>query len=337
MSDWLLLLLAAIAQALLALLRVASPRSGHDSARSRIALLLQAAGMITAGLYLAARMTRVGVAPLADGQSCVILLALFLSALERILGTGATRRALTPWPALLVGLLFVLALLLPVSDKLLPALLNRSALLGSHVLLCLAGYAGFTLAALSALFALQQLGRRQGIVACIGLAAILSLPTTGVLLLGMGKLDKAFVATCEAQPVLALLLAAALSVVFAPLIRLWSRHRGADELAAQASAGRRLTDWAAVIGITAFSLGLIVGAIWANQVWGRFWIWEAKQTWAFLTWLVYAMYLRLRASDWGEGQIPLWVAAIGMALAAITAAVGSIAPSAFLDSGLHSF
>lgn len=49
----------------------------------------------------------------------------------------------------------------------------------------------------------------------------------------------------------------------------------------------------AVLGFVFVNLGLIFGAFWAKEAWGHYWTWDPKETWAFLTWLVYLAYLHL--------------------------------------------
>lgn len=47
------------------------------------------------------------------------------------------------------------------------------------------------------------------------------------------------------------------------------------------------------------TLGLTTGAVWAKNAWGRYWSWDPKETWALITWLIYASYLHLRlGKDW---------------------------------------
>jgi len=44
------------------------------------------------------------------------------------------------------------------------------------------------------------------------------------------------------------------------------------------------------------TLGMFIGAIWANEVWGAFWSWDSKENWALITWLSYMLYLHFRRS-----------------------------------------
>ena len=47
-------------------------------------------------------------------------------------------------------------------------------------------------------------------------------------------------------------------------------------------------------GLSFFTIGMLLGAIWAKQAWGDFWSWDPKETWAAVTWLLYVLYLHTR-------------------------------------------
>ncbi|MCB4756275.1 MAG: c-type cytochrome biogenesis protein CcsB [Elusimicrobia bacterium] len=51
-----------------------------------------------------------------------------------------------------------------------------------------------------------------------------------------------------------------------------------------------------VIGVAfpMLTLGILLGAVWANEAWGRTWGWDPKETWSFITWMVYLVYLHTR-------------------------------------------
>ncbi len=49
-----------------------------------------------------------------------------------------------------------------------------------------------------------------------------------------------------------------------------------------------------VAAFALLTLGLVFGALWAKEAWGHYWTWDPKETWAFLTWLIYLTYLHLR-------------------------------------------
>jgi cytochrome c-type biogenesis protein CcsB len=58
---------------------------------------------------------------------------------------------------------------------------------------------------------------------------------------------------------------------------------------------------------------LITGPIWAQAAWGRYWGWDPKEVWAFITWVVYAAYLHARATAGWKGKAAAIVALIGLA------------------------
>jgi cytochrome c-type biogenesis protein CcsB len=57
---------------------------------------------------------------------------------------------------------------------------------------------------------------------------------------------------------------------------------------------------------------LIAGPIWAHYAWGRFWGWDPKEVWAFITWVVYAAYLHARATQGWKGRSAAVVALVGL-------------------------
>jgi cytochrome c-type biogenesis protein CcsB len=58
---------------------------------------------------------------------------------------------------------------------------------------------------------------------------------------------------------------------------------------------------------------LIAGPIWAQHAWGRYWGWDPKEVWAFITWVVYAAYLHARATAGWKGRAAAIIALIGLA------------------------
>ncbi len=62
-----------------------------------------------------------------------------------------------------------------------------------------------------------------------------------------------------------------------------------------------------------WTFAVIAGAIWAENAWGRYWGWDPKETWAFITWMVYAGYLHARATAGWRGRKAAYVALLGYA------------------------
>ena len=62
-----------------------------------------------------------------------------------------------------------------------------------------------------------------------------------------------------------------------------------------------------------WTFAVIAGAIWAENAWGRYWGWDPKETWAFITWMVYTAYLHARATAGWKGRKAAYVALLGYA------------------------
>ncbi|HEX7188703.1 MAG TPA: c-type cytochrome biogenesis protein CcsB [Actinomycetes bacterium] len=62
-----------------------------------------------------------------------------------------------------------------------------------------------------------------------------------------------------------------------------------------------------------WTFAVIAGAIWAENAWGRYWGWDPKETWAFITWMVYTAYLHARATAGWKGRRAAYVALLGYA------------------------
>lgn len=68
------------------------------------------------------------------------------------------------------------------------------------------------------------------------------------------------------------------------------------------------------IGFPLLTIGILSGAVWANEAWGSYWSWDPKETWALLTWLVFAIYLHTRLSKGWEGKKPAMIASFGFVI-----------------------
>lgn len=60
-----------------------------------------------------------------------------------------------------------------------------------------------------------------------------------------------------------------------------------------------------------WTFAVIAGAIWAENAWGRYWGWDPKETWAFITWVLYAAYLHARSTAGWRGNVASWIAIVG--------------------------
>ena len=86
------------------------------------------------------------------------------------------------------------------------------------------------------------------------------------------------------------------------------------------------------LGFPFLTIGIISGAVWANEAWGSYWSWDPKETWALITWLTFAVYLHARITkNWqgkkaailaSSGFLIIWICYLGVN---------------FLGTGLHSY
>jgi cytochrome c-type biogenesis protein CcsB len=81
-----------------------------------------------------------------------------------------------------------------------------------------------------------------------------------------------------------------------------------------------------------WTFGIIAGAIWADQAWGRYWGWDPTETWAFITWVVYACFLHARSTAGWRGR----KAAVIQLIAFCCLLFNMIGVSLFI-TGLHSY
>nr|YP_010983028.1 cytochrome c biogenesis protein [Heliotropium longiflorum]WOH22254.1 cytochrome c biogenesis protein [Heliotropium longiflorum] len=65
------------------------------------------------------------------------------------------------------------------------------------------------------------------------------------------------------------------------------------------------------LGFIFLTIGILSGAVWANEAWGSYWSWDPKETWAFITWIVFAIYLHTRTNIKLKGANSAIVASIG--------------------------
>jgi len=86
------------------------------------------------------------------------------------------------------------------------------------------------------------------------------------------------------------------------------------------------------LGFPFLTIGIIAGAVWANEAWGSYWSWDPKETWALITWLVFAAYLHARIIKGWEGKKPAILASIGFFVVWICYLGVN-----FLGQGLHSY
>ena len=85
-------------------------------------------------------------------------------------------------------------------------------------------------------------------------------------------------------------------------------------------------------GFPMLTIGIIAGAVWANEAWGSYWSWDPKETWALITWLVFASYLHARITKSWQGRKPAIIASFGFIVVWICYLGVN-----FLGKGLHTY
>ena len=88
----------------------------------------------------------------------------------------------------------------------------------------------------------------------------------------------------------------------------------------------------AIFAFPVFGFGVIFGAIWAEEAWGRYWGWDPKETVAFITWVVYAAYLHARSTAGWRDKKAAWINVFGFA-----AMVFNLFVINLVTVGLHSY
>jgi cytochrome c-type biogenesis protein CcsB len=87
-----------------------------------------------------------------------------------------------------------------------------------------------------------------------------------------------------------------------------------------------------VFGFPIYTFAMIAGAIWAESAWGRFWGWDPKETWMFISWVVYAGYLHARTTAGWRGRPAAWVNVVGLAVVLFNLLYVNM-----VSTGLHSY
>jgi len=106
-----------------------------------------------------------------------------------------------------------------------------------------------------------------------------------------------------------------ISVFF--LVLAW-RRRELERLLPAAELLDRITYRTICLAFPLLTLTIATGAYWANQTWGSYWSWDPKETWAAITWLVYALYLHMRITIGWRGRRAAYFAIAGFAVVIFT-------------------
>ena len=115
------------------------------------------------------------------------------------------------------------------------------------------------------------------------------------------------------------------------LLLLW-RRPDLERLLPDANSLDRITYKTICIAFPLLTLMIAAGAYWANQTWGSYWNWDPKETWAAITWLVYAGYLHMRITRGWRGRRAAYFAILGFGVVMFT-----FFGVTYLLPGLHAY
>ena len=115
------------------------------------------------------------------------------------------------------------------------------------------------------------------------------------------------------------------------LLLLW-RREDLERLLPSADNLDRITYKTICIAFPLLTLMIAAGAFWANRAWGSYWNWDPKETWAAITWLVYAGYLHMRITRGWRGRRAAYFAILGFAVVMFT-----FFGVTYLLPGLHAY
>ena len=215
-------------------------------------------------------------------------------------------------------------------EPLMPALKN-SFWLTTHVSICFLGYGAFAVAYVMALICLMQRSDRHRLAASY-ITALTLVVAVGGLVVAMLQKSGTIALTLALQPVLLLTLGALVGgAILMPAVGFLPRL-----LVSADAQARELLELAmhrtVALGFVFLTVGIITGAVWAQQAWGRYWGWDPKETWSFITWLIYGIFLHIRFAWNRKGVVTIWLAVLGFA-----AVVFTYFGVNFLLTGLHSY
>jgi cytochrome c-type biogenesis protein CcsB len=115
------------------------------------------------------------------------------------------------------------------------------------------------------------------------------------------------------------------------LLLLW-RRPDLERLLPSTDTLDRITYKTICIAFPLLTLMIAAGAYWANRTWGSYWSWDPKETWAAITWLVYAGYLHMRVTRGWRGRRAAYFAILGFAVVMFT-----FFGVTYLLPGLHAY
>jgi len=132
-----------------------------------------------------------------------------------------------------------------------------------------------------------------------------------------------------------LILGSLLSILFLVITNTKKFNSLSEEKISQKQLLESIDNWSyrtIGLGFPFLTIGIIAGAVWANEAWGSYWSWDPKETWALITWLVFAAYIHARLTQGWIGKKAAILGSIGFFVVWICYLGVN-----FLGQGLHSY
>jgi cytochrome c-type biogenesis protein CcsB len=143
--------------------------------------------------------------------------------------------------------------------------------------------------------------------------------------------DGLFPTSLAASPFILSALVGGIFISLLYLLLLW-RRKDLEALLPSAVELDRITYKTICLAFPLLTLMIAAGAYWANQTWGSYWSWDPKETWAAITWLVYAGYLHMRITRGWRGRRAAYFAILGFVVVMFT-----FFGVTYLLPGLHAY
>lgn len=143
--------------------------------------------------------------------------------------------------------------------------------------------------------------------------------------------DGLFATTLAASPFILSGLVGGVFISLLYLLLLW-RRADLEKLLPSTDNLDRITYKTICLAFPLLTLMIASGAYWANQTWGSYWSWDPKETWAAITWLVYALYLHMRITRGWRGRRAAYFAIAGFVVVMFT-----FFGVTYLLPGLHAY
>lgn len=289
------------------------------------------AGAIFHTLAISVRMTKAGYVPMSNMFESLSVFSWLIVVSYFIVEYKYRTKALGPFVISIAFTMIAIASVLPRDIKpLVPAL--QSYWLGLHVAVTFIGEAAFAISYVAALLYIMKPTRdNERASAFSNLFAALNiggfLGVIAFFIVALLKKKSVVAAGNEAVFYIPFVVFALCSAIFYML---------RNAIVSVLPAGDILDDISyrsISIGLPIFTLGgLVFGAIWAHKAWGTYWSWDPKETWALITWFIYAIYLHMRYRANWRGMKAAYITSLGFMSTLFTYFGVN-----YLLSGLHSY